>query len=163
MVTPTQVASSLAALFVEEIREVEAFVALLREEQALLSSTSNADTLMPLVKRKSDDAVRLKSLSDRREQLLAADGHGTGRAGMEAWLAKTPGSGGMRSQWQKLLTLATEARTLNEINGKLIGLHWQHNQAALATLMSATDRAMTYGPDGQQKSGGGGGRILGSA
>ena len=128
----------------------------------MLASAGNAEALMPLVERKSDYAARLKAYSDRREQLLMADGCGTGRDGMEVWLARTPGSDGMRSQWQKLLALAAEARALNETNGKLIAIHWQHNQAALAALMSATDRAMTYGPDGQQKSGGGG-RTLGSA
>lgn len=152
----------MAALLAEEIREVEAFVALLREEQTLLSSPDNADTLMPLVERKSDFAARLKVLADRREQGLVAAGLEKGRAGMDAWLARTPDTQRLRSQWQKLLALAGEARAQNETNGKLIGIHWQHNQAALAALMSATDRAMTYGPDGQQKSGGSG-RILGSA
>jgi len=158
--TPSPAAVSLATLLAEEVREVESFVELLRQEQALLVSASNADHLMQLVERKSDYAARLKTLSDKREELLAADGYESGRSGMEAWLANTPGS--IRSLWQKLMALAAEARALNETNGKLIRIHWQHNQAALATLMSAADRAMTYGPDGQQK-GGGGGRILGSA
>ncbi|MDP2808775.1 MAG: flagellar export chaperone FlgN [Rhodocyclaceae bacterium] len=57
--------------------------------------------------------------------------------------------------------LAAEARSLNETNGKLIALRMQHNQQALAVLMAAADQAITYGPDGQQR-GGGGGRSLGS-
>jgi flagella synthesis protein FlgN len=152
----------MGAVLIEEIREVEAFVALLREEETLLASAGNVDTLMPLVERKSGYAVRLKALADRREQLLAAANLEKGRAGMDAWLARTPGAENLRPHWQKLLTMAGEARDRNETNGKLIGIHWQHNQAALAALMSASDRAATYGPDGQQKSGGGG-RMLGSA
>lgn len=161
MATPAQVAAALATLLAEEVREVETFIELLRQEQALLVSAGNADILMQLVERKSSYAARLKALSDKREELLAANGYEPGRNGMEAWLSKTPGSS--RSLWQKLMTLAAEARALNSTNGKLIGIHWQHNQAALTALMSAANRAMTYGPDGQQKGGGGGGRILGSA
>lgn len=62
----------------------------------------------------------------------------------------------------KYRDLVSEARALNEANGKLIGLHMQHNQQALAVLMAAADNAATYGPDGQQQSGLGS-RILGKA
>ena len=58
--------------------------------------------------------------------------------------------------------LASEARSLNETNGKLIALRLQHNQQALNVLLSAADAVATYGPDGQQRSGVGS-RILGSA
>lgn len=160
MAETPQAAAALLALLAEETREVEAFVELLRREQGLLTNSGNADELLPLADRKTAHAARLKALSDRREDLLAANGYTAGRAGMETWLGKLPGNAG--ALWKKLLAAAAEARALNETNGRLIAIHWQHNQAALATLMSAANRAVTYGPDGQQK-GGGGGRILGSA
>lgn len=58
--------------------------------------------------------------------------------------------------------LVSEARALNEANGKLIGLCLQHNQQALGALLDAADKATTYGPDGQQQAGLGS-RILGKA
>lgn len=61
-----------------------------------------------------------------------------------------------------LRDLASEARSLNEANGKLIALRLQHNRQALNVLMTAADAVATYGPDGQQQSALGG-RILGSA
>lgn len=61
-----------------------------------------------------------------------------------------------------LRDLASEARSLNETNGKLIALRLQHNQQALNVLMSAADAVATYGPDGQQQSALGS-RILGKA
>lgn len=152
----------MAALLKEEIREVEAFMALLKEEQALLAASGDGDALMPLVERKSAYITSLKTLSDRREQLLRGAGYAAGRAGMEAWLAKLPGNDATLALWQTLMTLAGEVRQINETNGKLIRIHWQHNQAALAALTSAANRATTYGPDGQQNSGGGG-RSFGSA
>ena len=152
----------MRAALLEEIQEVLVFAELLRQEQALLTATRAADALLPLVERKSACAARLKVLSDRRDQMLSGNGNLTGRPAIEAWLAANPRGNDIDSHWQRLLELAAEARSLNETNGKLIGLHWQHNQAALTTLMAAADRAMTYGPDGQQK-GAGGGRSFGSA
>jgi len=157
-----QAAVAMAALLDEEVREVEAFAALLRQEQGLLATAGSGDTLLPLIERKTNCVVRLKTLSDRREQLLRAAGYGTGRAAMDTWLGALARGDTSHPRWQKLMALAAEARQLNETNGKLIALHWQHNQAALAALMSAANRATTYGPDGQQSSGGGG-RSFGSA
>lgn len=153
-------AAVLAALIDEEFREVQSFAALLRQEQELLVKTDAADALLPLVDRKTQSTARLKALADRREQCLRAAGLPAGRAGMEAWQAAAPAAACKR--WQELLATAAEVRALNETNGRLIGIHWKHNQAALTALMSAADRAMTYGPDGQQR-GGGGGRSFGSA
>ncbi len=152
----------MAALLDEEIREIKAFVELLRQEQSLLAAGGKDDALMPLVERKTGFTTRLEALFARREQVLTAQGQGTGRAGMEAWLAAIPAADRSRARWEELLAMAAEARRLNETNGKLIGIHWQHNQAALTVLMSAANRAMTYGPDGQQKTGSGG-RSFGNA
>lgn len=162
MAISPQAAAALAALLEEEIREVEVFGALLRQEQALLAAAGSADDLVPTVERKTAAITRLKALSDRREQMLRAAGYAAGRAGMEAWLAGAARGDATPSLWLKLLALAAETRQLNETNGKLIALHWQHNQAALATLMAAANRATTYGPDGQQGKPGGG-RSFGRA
>ena len=155
-------AIALAGLLAEELREVDAFVELLQQEQEQLATSGNVDSLLPLVEKKSGFATRLASLSNRRDRLLADAGLEPGRAGMEALIAADPGASALASQWQKLLAQAVEARTLNDTNGKLIARRLQHNQQALEALMSATERAATYGPDGQQR-GGGSGRFLGSA
>lgn len=158
--TPTPGQPEKPDLLDEELARLEEFVALLKEEQALLAA-GDGDRLLALVESKTALANRLAALGEMREAALDRQGLGTGRAGMEAWLAKQ-GSPARQTAWQKFLALAAEARELNELNGKLIGLHMRHNQQALAALMSATDRAMVYGPDGQQ-SAGLSGRILGKA
>lgn len=151
----------VAGLLAEELLELKSFVVLLNEEQALLAK-GEIDSLMPLVEKKSVLTGRLTGLSMRREEEVRKGGFGAGKTGMETWLSRTNPGPAVRDQWQKLLELAAEARSLNELNGKLIGLRMQHTQQALSTLMAATDRAMTYGPDGIQRSGGGG-RLFGSA
>ena len=96
-----------------------------------------------------------------REEELGRRGYAAGRMGMDDWIKSAEGTTSRR-RWQQLLELATEARALNETNGKLIAVHLQHNQQALNTLLAAVDQATTYGPDGQQRAGAGG-RSLGSA
>lgn len=147
----------------EEIARLKEFIALLQREQELLAK-ANTEALLALVDGKTALADTLAAFSLARENLLAQLGLPNGRAGMTAWLARA-GSDKSRQAWQELLDLAAQARSLNETNGKLIALHLQQNQQAFAALMQAANRAMTYGPDGQQQSSATGlsGRILGTA
>jgi flagella synthesis protein FlgN len=108
---------------------LEAFVGILRREQAVLAA-GDIDALAPLIAEKAALAERLSGIS-------AA--------------AAAP-----------YRELASEARALNEANGKLIALRLQHNQQALNVLLDAANAAATYGPDGQQQSAVGS-RILGKA
>lgn len=143
----------------EEVRKLGEFVSLLQREQELLTR-GDIEALLPLTENKTSLANQLAALSRAREDQLARLGPAGGRAGMEAWLASYGAD--HAKAWQKLLDLAAEARDLNAANGKLIGLHMQHNQQAFAILMAATNQAMNYGPDGQQQPELGG-RILGKA
>lgn len=147
----------------EEIGKLREFVALLQQEQEMLAR-ADTDALLVLVNDKTALADTLAGFSQAREHLLTQSGLPAGRAGMTAWLSQS-GNDKQRGAWQELLDLATQARALNETNGKLIALHLSQNQQAFATLMQAANRAMTYGPNGQQQasSTGLGGRILGTA
>lgn len=144
----------------EEIAQLRQFVELLKREQSLLKK-DDSESLLSLVNDKNDLADKIAVLSRKRETQLAQLKLPSGRPGMEAWLAQ-PGNQHARHSWNLLLELTATARDLNILNGKLIGLHMQHNQQALQILMSATNRASTYGPDGQQQTGFGS-RILGKA
>lgn len=153
----------IAGILADELAALRGFVALLKTEQGILVD-GNADGLAALIDEKSALTTRLGDCARRREAALAARDLSPDRPGMEAWLASLPADAIARRDWHELLPLAAEARRLNELNGKLIGTRLQHNQQALAALTSATERAMTYGPDGQTTaSPGGTGRILGSA
>lgn len=144
----------------EEVGRLKEFIGLLQREQDLLKQ-GDTDALLPLIETKTHLADRLSALARAREEQLVRQGFPAGRSGMEDWLQRH-GKAAQRQAWQELIVLAREARDLNELNGKLIGLHMQHNQQAFTALMNATNRAMTYGPDGQQHTGLGG-RILGTA
>ena len=150
----------LGELLRAETAKLREFIELLKREQEFLKQ-GNTDALLTLIDSKNVLAGQLATLAQERENDLSRLSLPAGRAGMEAW-AQRIGKDEARQAWQTLLTLATEARELNVLNGKLIGLHMNHNQQAFAALMGASDRAMTYGPDGQQQTSLGG-RILGSA
>ena len=150
----------LASLLAEEVRTVEEFVAVLKQEEVALV-TADLEPLLILAGRKGEFTAKLNALVERREAILKSGGLPPGREGMSR-IAATDKSGQSGKLWTQLLSLATQARDQNEINGKLIALHFQHNQRALNTLMEAAGIAMTYGADGQQRSGGSG-RLLGSA
>ncbi len=151
---------TVAGLLDREFRALQSFVALLRREQTLLEQGST-ESLAALAEEKLQAATELADFSASRDSKLIHSGLRPGRAGMEAWAATTAGAG-YREQWRHLLELTAEARALNETNGKLIAIRLQNNQQALSILMAAADQAVTYGPDGQQQTGGGG-RSLGSA
>jgi flagella synthesis protein FlgN len=158
------VSAPIAAILADELAALRDFVALLQHEQATLVE-GKVDALVALIDRKSALAARLTDCAQRREKTLQELKLPPGRSGMEAWLAAASTDPRARLHWQQLLPLAAEAKALNELNGKLIGTCLQHNQQALAALLGATERAMTYGPDGHTlaSAGGGSGRILGSA
>lgn len=144
----------------EEIARLQEFVGLLQREQQLLGG-SDTEALLALSENKNALANLLAELSRARDQRLKALGLAAGREGMQAWLSRNAKDGERRA-WARLLELATTARDLNALNGKLIGMRMQHNQQVLTALLSAADNAATYGPDGQQQAGLGG-RILGKA
>lgn len=152
--------SPMAHTLQDEIGKLKEFIALLQREQDLLKA-GDTETLLPLLDTKNALAAALAALAQARERTLAELALPAGRAGMEAWLSQQANAS-LRPVWDDLLELARQARALNELNGKLIGLHLAHNQQALAALMSAANQAMTYGPDGQRQTGLGG-RIIGSA
>ncbi len=154
--TTTALGDALGA----EISKLKEFIVLLQQEQDLLKA-GDTESLLPLIDTKTLLSNALAGYAAARETALHRLGLSAGRSGMEDWL-KQHGQAPHQQSWQTLLTLAVEARELNILNGKLIGLRMSHNQQAFNALMGATDRAMTYGPDGQQHSGGGG-RILGTA
>jgi len=145
----------------DEINRLREFIVLLEREQDLLKQ-GDTESLLPLIESKNTLANSLAAFAQARAGQLSRLGLDTGRVGMEAWLSRQDQSSKLREAWQTLLDLAAQARNLNLTNGKLIGLHMQHNQQAFSALMSASNRAMTYGPDGQQQAGLGG-RILGTA
>ncbi len=131
-----------------EVVAVQQFVSLLKLEQTSLSN-GNIDNLPEFAEQKSKFSVHLNSLAEQRNTALAAQGFAADRAGIEAWCIKYPEEQNARKAWQKILSLASEARELNRLNGELIQMRLQYISKALEALQSGKKSLDLYGPDGQ--------------
>lgn len=153
----------LGQLVSEELATLQIFVGVLRQEQQFLVA-GDIDGLTPLVTEKTNLSSRLAQLAEQRNQILAAAELPSDRVGMETWLAQQTSAAktSWSKNWENLLSLAAEARTLNQANGTLISTRLQHNQQALTVLLTASNQAALYGPDGQTKAGVSG-RLFGAA
>jgi len=142
--------SSLGELLAAEADAVAGFVRLLSEEQEALKS-ANADLLAPILERKNAAVPTLAELARRRGGALAALGFSGAQTKTDDWLATRPDLAACRQHWQRLQSLAAEARELNRLNGELIRLRMSHNAQLLEALLAA-NRMELYGADGQTSS-----------
>jgi flagella synthesis protein FlgN len=127
---------------------IQQFVDLLKLEQTSLSHR-NTEDLPKLAEQKSKLAVHLNSLAAQRNASLETQGFGVDRTGIEAWFAKHPNEKAAANAWSRILSLATEARELNRLNGELIRIRMQYTAKALEALQGGKQLLDLYGPDGQ--------------
>ena len=133
-----------------EAEAVQRFVDILQLEQSALKN-GKTDDLADFAEKKSQLGITLKQLSAQRNALLAASGFNDDRAGVEAWTAKYPAEKRVNEAWAAILSLASEAKELNRLNGDLINLHLQYNSKALEVLSGGNSALELYGPDGQSQ------------
>jgi flagella synthesis protein FlgN len=88
-------------------------------------------------------------LAQQRIDHLLQAGFKGDREGMETWIAAQNNPQDISKAWNQLLQAGSTAQRLNELNGKLILIHLQHNQQALSALSTAANQSSVYGPDGQ--------------
>lgn len=146
-------------LLKEEQGLVEKFIAVLQQEQQILVEGAKAD-LDPVTSEKNRLAGFLAQLDVRRNDFLRTQGISNAREDIERWLLDQDAAA--TDIWNRFLDSARKAQQLNDLNGKLVAERMSNNQQAIHTLMAATNRPATYGPDGQTTSLGRG-RTLGSA
>ncbi len=127
---------------------VERFVALLSEEQSLLSD-GNIDAIIPLLAQKGELAGQLEALGEQRNDLLRSQGLTADRAGMDAWCTHHSDNLASTETWPRIIAGAREAQRLNRLNGELIRLRMQYNTQALEALRRGDTSLNLYGPNGQ--------------
>lgn len=151
--TPSTDSNDLKTLIDNEAILLERFVDLLRREQASLSQGA-AEDLPELAEQKNGLVIQLNHLSARRAAFLQARGFPQDRSGIDAWFEQVKDRDATDA-WQKVLTLATDARELNRVNGELIQIRMQFTAKALEALSGAKTSLELYGPDGQSTKPGG--------
>ena len=158
MTTAAQTQSFFTLLAAEK-QLVEKFVGLLKAEQEVLTA-GRKDEIAPLTASKTTLAETLSQQSEKRQVLMAESGIPTDREGLKQWMTQQAAE--HQELWASFIGLASEAKLLNDINGRLVAERLSNNQQAIQTLMAAANRPATYGPDGQTNSIGHG-RTIGSA
>lgn len=130
----------------EEIKEGNALLQLLKEEQAVLIN-ADVEALARLAEEKNKVVVRMTELAQRRHRSLTVAGMDASEAGMKTWLKTAPPAA--VQAWNALLELAKEVKELNRVNGLLIGKHMARAQTALNVLQGNPQGGNMYGPNGQ--------------
>jgi flagella synthesis protein FlgN len=145
----------LLTLLIAETQQVNEFIALLEQERNVLSGL-DVEPLFALSEQKSRFARQLQQLGDSRVALLHKAGLPNDKTGIER-LISTDGA----KIWATYLAAATQARQLNQENGKHITERLSQNHQALAILLAHSDQPTVYGPDGSSRTRPGS-RLLGS-
>lgn len=133
------------ALLVTETQQLAAFISVLENEHQILMDR-NLEPLNDIARQKSDHARQLQQLADSRSALLAQANLSFNRQGIETLL-----DGKHLEVWDTYLSLATQARQLNQDNGVLITSQLSSNHQALQTLLAHSDQPTIYGPDGTSR------------
>jgi flagella synthesis protein FlgN len=154
----TLLASRLSQLMESEAALLRNFLDLLAREESLLVA-GETDTLLALTKEKTELYRLLQRQHDTRARMLGQAGLENNAQGIGKACASLPA---VLATWDKVLSLAAEARARNDLNGKLITERMQHNQAALSVLLTAADQPQLYDAEGVSRPAGRG-RHLGSA
>lgn len=140
-------APSAKELLEQEIDAVQRLILLLEKELAALKS-GTPESLAEIGPQKSGLIDLLNRLELQRDGAIGRTGGTPARAAMESWLAKEDHDGTVRQLWEKLLLTAKQAKTLNELNGKVVNIHLQQTNQALSVLSRQTSDEL-YGSDGQ--------------
>ncbi|BAL23625.1 flagella synthesis protein FlgN [Azoarcus sp. KH32C] len=148
----------IAQLIDTEATLLQGFVALLEREESLLIA-GDADALLVLSQEKTERYHQLQRIHGDRALLLARLRKPHTDAAIREVCAPLPTT---CSRWDQVLELARDAQRRNALNGNLITERLQHNQAALAVLLNATQRPQLYDAAGMTRATGIG-RHLGSA
>jgi flagellar biosynthesis/type III secretory pathway chaperone len=140
--------ADIPASLAQERAAVEALVAALQLERKALGA-NDIDHLERAAPRKRELLMAVAAADQQRNRLLERSGAGSGRRGMEAWLASHLVDPSTRENWHALLGLTERARRLNEENGAFINAGLQANQQALSALLTAARSNSVYGPGGR--------------
>jgi flagellar biosynthesis/type III secretory pathway chaperone len=126
-------------------RNLEEFVELLKEEQALYSTvTLLGDAMIEMAERKNALALKAEQLSKETNLGLAKLQYPVGREGAER-LAEVSNC---LPLWDSIVDLAMKAKVQNEVNGTLLQMRWEPTKQMSALLQKLSGSAL-YGPDGK--------------
>lgn len=151
--------STVAALLKREAELVSRFKSTLLREQAILRS-GNTDGLTEISEEKISLVDSLNQTGTERSRILSSQGEVA--IDMQAWLSAHPKETEAAALWDGLLTVARDARDINNLNGSLINALHQKTSEALSVLTQGQVDQSLYSSTGQSSQNTGS-RIIDSA
>lgn len=139
--------SVLADLLARESEFVRAFIASLTQEQEALKR-GETDAIAAIALKKNQLIEQLNTVERERNALLQQSGYRGDPDGMKAWLTANAKDIAAAEGWVKLMELATQAKRINDLNGRLIAMRLQAANQALGILTEQSQRSSLYGKDG---------------
>jgi flagella synthesis protein FlgN len=140
--------SVVAGILEREIELISRFIVALNEEQACLTA-ANPAALPEISATKSGLVEQLNALEGERMTAIGITESPSNRATMESWLARNNNDANATVAWEKLLILAREAKTLHELNGRLVDLHLRNTTEILGILTQEAKQTGLYDASGQ--------------
>lgn len=140
--------SVVAGILEREIELISRFTAALNDEQACLTA-ANPAALPEISAAKAGLVEQLNTLEGERMTAIGMAGTPSDRLTMEGWLSRNKNDANATVAWEKLLILASEAKTLHELNGRLVNLHLQNTTEILGILTHEAKQPGLYGASGQ--------------
>lgn len=131
-----------------EIFLISRFTQLLLDEQECLKQAT--PELLPKISDQKISLIdELNQLEIKRNSLLGQSSTNNKQLAMTNWLTQNDHQGTATVNWQKLLKMAKEAKTLHEVNSKLVTLHLSTISVALAVLNNQEGAKSLYSNKGQ--------------
>ncbi len=140
--------SVVSEILEREIELISRFVAALNDEQACLKASDPA-ALPEITAAKLGLVEQLNAIESERMAAIGMTGNPSDRTTMEDWLSDNTNDVNATVAWEKLLVLAREAKTLHEMNGRLVDLHVRNTAEILAVLTQEAKQPGLYGASGQ--------------
>lgn len=139
---------AIQSLLEREIDLISRFVSLLEQEQAALAA-AEPDKLPAITPEKHQLVEQLNHLESERVQAVGGNMALNDRQRMEVWLAQHASNSNTSQRWEKLLALAKQAKSLNELNNQLVKTHLERTSKALAILTQRAQENVLYSSKGQ--------------
>ncbi len=122
---------------------------LLHDERSALE-LQDTEQLRAITTSKEQCVRCLESLESERLTLCATVGYDASKTGMKEMLNWCDRSFAVTPAWEGLLQRARQCEALNQTNGAISRIRYEHVMSALAVLKGDSSSASLYGPEGQQ-------------
>ncbi|MCG6656270.1 flagellar protein FlgN [Halomonas campisalis] len=130
---------SLSQLLTEQQQRLDALIALLERERALLTCAKiDGEALKEVAERKGERLEQLEATETLRQSVQRRLGYAEGLEGAN----QAARDAGCQQEWAQTLERTREAHRLNTLNGQLLSLRMSQNKRLLDFIHDAAEKTV---------------------